>query len=151
MDGGGPGSDATPDDAGDAPPELELQTGEPGRWVPFEDGDEVLLQRGCQGSQHVYVSARVRGAAEGPVRLSLTVRRLRDGEVVSLPFELRLPFEARPEGGWRQETGLTPVVPVPADVLDEEVSIEGRVTDEAGRSGEAVRRARVVWGPDACG
>jgi hypothetical protein len=130
---------------------LELQTGEPGAFRPFEDGDVLRLQRGCQGSQHVFVSARVRGASEGPITLTLTIRRRSDGEPVSLPFELRLPFDERPSPDSRQETGLTPIVPVPGEVLGQEVTIEGRATDESGAEGRAVRYGIVRWGPDACG
>lgn len=142
-------SDAGGDAGGEATLEVELATGARG-WEPFEDGEVLRLQRGCQGSQHVFVSIRVSGAAEGPLELDLVLRRHRDGESVSLPYVLRLPFTDTPEPGVREQTGLTPVVPIPADVLDEEVTLEASVVDTAGARGAVVRRALIAWGPDAC-
>lgn len=150
-----PANDAGAGRVGDASPEaaeldLELATGADA-WTEFEDGAQVGLHRGCQGSQHVFVSVRVRGPSTGRIVVSLAIRRTRDGEQVSLPFELRLPFESSPTEDVREQLGLTVVVPVPSDVVDEEVTIEGEVRDEVGREASAVRRASVRWGADACG
>jgi hypothetical protein len=145
---------AAPVDASAPPPSaawLELATGRPGAWTPFEDGEVVRLQRGCQGSQHIFVSVRVYGAAEGPIVVGLAIRRTSDDVLTTAPYEVRLPFATEVAPGVREETGLMPVVLRASTVIEQEVFIDGWIQDTAGTRLEARRRAFVRWGPDDCG
>tara|TARA_B100001750_G_scaffold233790_1_gene234413 strand:+ start:1067 stop:1567 length:501 start_codon:yes stop_codon:yes gene_type:complete len=136
-------------DGGPAPT-IEIQTGAPGEYLEFADGDEVLLQRGCQGSQHVFVSVRGRGFEGEKLEVQLELEREDDRTVVSLPLHLRLDFMEDAPVGVRQATGLTLVVPDPGDVVGERVVIRGTLVDPAGRTATQERPAVVRWGPDSC-
>lgn len=132
-------------------PEVEVGTGRPGTWTPFADGDVVRLQRGCQGAQHIFVSVRVRGASEGAITISLSVRRTSDDERVTAPYDVRLPFAVLTPTGEREETGLMAVVFLASEVIGEEVWIDASIVDSAGSGASMRRRAVIAWGPDDCG
>jgi hypothetical protein len=148
-----PSRDAALDAAIDAAqaPSVELATGGPGEFIPVTDGQQVLLQRGCQGSQHVFFSLRARGIAfaEAPW-IALSVLREEDQRAVSSRYELRLPLTARGDGSG-EITGLTPVIEDPRDVVGRSVVMVA-VVEDATRSvrAEARRRVTVAWGPDSC-
>jgi hypothetical protein len=119
---------------------------------PIEDGDVLLLARGCQGSQHVWISLR---ADEGFDPRGMTVRldlfRARDELRVSLDFLVRLSFQRDETGGGSTLLGLTLQVPEPAIALDEELRLSAEITDRAGRTAQSLRTVRVAWGPEVCG
>jgi hypothetical protein len=148
-----PSLDGSVEAAADAAqaPSVELATGGPGEFVPVTDGQQVLLHRGCQGSQHVFFSLRTGGIAfaEAPW-ITLSVLREEDRRVVSSRYELRLPLTARGDGSG-EITGLTPVIEEPRDVVGQAVVMVA-VVEDATRSvrAEAQRRVTVAWGPDSC-
>lgn len=128
---------------------MEVGTGGSGAFRSFADGDTLLLQRGIQGAQHVYVSLRIRDAAEGPIDFSIEIRRTRDDVVVSIPYGYALRMERQLDERTWETTGLTPVVPVPDDILNEDVRIRVSITDTAGATLTVDRYANIVWGPDS--
>jgi hypothetical protein len=115
------------------------------------DGETLRLQRGCQGSQHVFTSLRVFGARDERLRVQVRIQRAADEQVVSAPLDLRLPTEEDPEPGFVRITGLTPVIEAPRDVLGKEVIVSGSVQEQDGAAATATLRGLVEWGPDSCG
>lgn len=153
--GGSPGEDAGPDGgAGVRPAALDVRVGggSTGTFQEVIPGAALLLQRGCQGSQHIFTALRARGAAPGALRVSVSVHRSADGALVSVPLDVRLTPEPDPdEADAVRLTGLTPVIEAPREVLGQEVTLTARVSDSARRRGEASLRGVVRWGPDSCG
>lgn len=141
-----------PPPAEEPPPALRVEagTGRAGQFTPVAEGDTLRLQRGCQGSQHVFVSLRAWGLASDKALVNLALRRTGDSQVVSLPYRLRLPFTSPSPGGPAELTGLLLVVPEPAQALGRAVTLEASVEDEAGHSASDRRAATLQWGPDAC-
>jgi hypothetical protein len=132
-------------------PSVELATGGPGEFSTVTDGQQVLLQRGCQGSQHVFFSLRARGIPfEQAPWITLSVLREEDQRAVSSRYELRLPLTARSDGSG-EITGLTPVIEEPRAVIGRAVVMVA-VVEDASRTvrAEARRRVTVAWGPDSC-
>jgi hypothetical protein len=144
LDARGPTDDA-------AAPRLELGTGARGAFASVTDGQTVFLQRGCQGSQHVFVSLRAWGiSATAPRMVTITVSRVEDGARVASAYSLLIPFVATADGG-AEVTGLTPVIEEPRDVLGRAVILRAVVEDAAlGVRVDDERRVVVQWGPDAC-
>lgn len=126
---------------------MEVGTGAPGAWRAFAEGDTLLLQRGLQGAQHVFVSVRIRDAAVGPMDLDIELRRVRDDEVVGMFYSGPIEMDRQLDERTWETTGLTPVVPNPDDVLHEDIRIRVTAMDVTGGSVVVDRLAHVVWGP----
>lgn len=109
------------------------------------------LARGCQGSQHVFVSMRAWELTSLTARVTLSLERVEDGRVVSSPFALRLPFEA---GTTRDAPatleGLLLVVPDPAASLGREVRLTASLETEASERATDTRSATLQWGTETC-
>ena len=155
---GCPGDDDDPDGGpirvdGELGPEVAIGTGGIERYVPIDDGDTVLMARGCQGGQHVWVGVRARGLDTEPALVSLSGVRVRDSEMVSIPITVRLRFVQDVADGWDEITGIQLVIPVADQAIDEEIDIRARVAEDfrGGQTQEATRRVRVVWGDEVCG
>lgn len=131
--------------------QVTVGIGERGSFQAIDDDQTLRLQRGCQGSQHIFTSLRVQGAAAGPLQVSVTVLRQADAAVVSTPFTLRLPAEPTDDPQVVQITGLTPVIEVPRDVLGKQVTIRAQVESSDGARGSDQLRGSVEWGLDSCG
>lgn len=139
-------------DGGTAGLNVAIGTGEPGVFLPAVDGATFELQRGCQGSQHIFTSVRVSGASGSYARVGVQIVRVDDGAPVSVPLDVRLPFEVDLlSDRVRRVTGLTPVIEVPGDVLERAVEVRVIVFDERGESAQATMRGMVRWGADSCG
>jgi hypothetical protein len=156
VDGGGAMAVVAPDAAGTPRDSamvsrLELGTGAPGVFSSLSDGQQVFLQRGCQGSQHIFVSLRAWGfAGTTPRMVTISVSRVDDGTRVSSPYSLMIPFVATADGA-AEVTGLTPVIEEPRDVLGRAARIRATVEDATqGVRVDDERRVVVQWGPDAC-
>lgn len=139
-------------DAG-APEDRRLVVGEgESELVPIEGGRTLLLARGCQGSQHVWISLRAdptfdpRGMT---VRLDLF--RARDDLRVSLEFLVRLSFTPDATGTGSSLLGLTLQVPMPEIAIGEDLRLEAEITDRAGLTAHVERAVRVEWGTEVCG
>jgi hypothetical protein len=149
VSGPAPGTDA-------GPPlglTVEVGTGPRGTAQAVAAGEGLLLQRGCQGAQHIFTSVRMVQPAPGPANVRVRIVRVVDGLEVSVPLDVTLPLEADPRGqpGIGAITGLTPVIEVPKEVLGKEVSVDVSVTDAAGARGSGAMTGTVSWGPDSCG
>lgn len=145
---GCPDDPAQPD--GGPAGEVAIGTGGIGRYVPVEDGDTVLLARGCQGGQHLWIGLRTRGVDTEPALVSLSAIRVSDGAMVSIPVTVRLRFV---QGDWDEITGVALVIPVADAVLDREIDLFARVAENTtgGQTVETRRRVTVAWGDEVCG
>lgn len=140
------------DAGGPLPFAIAVGLGEPGAYLPPLPDETLLLQRGCQGAQHVFTAIRARGTKGALARVEVRVFRTRDGVLVSVPLDVRLPYEPDPYStGIKRITGLTPVIEVPGDVVGDAVEVRVAVTDDGGERAEGLVRGRVEWGPDSCG
>jgi hypothetical protein len=132
---------------------VEVGTGPRGTAQAVAAGEGLLLQRGCQGAQHIFTSVRIYQPARGAANVRVRVVRDSDGLEVSVPLDVTLPLEEDPQRlpGFGAITGLTPVIEVPKEVLGKEVSVHVSVTDAAGALGAGKMTGTVSWGPDSCG
>lgn len=145
------GSDASPDAV--SPGTMTLGTGGVGEFVELSDNDTVLLARGCQGGQHVWMGMRVTGIDTAPALIQMEARRIRDERMMSVPYQVRLTFDAVAGEDYTQIDGLQLVIPQPDEVLNEDIRILVVVTENqtGGASVEAERTVRVEWGDEVCG
>lgn len=143
--------DAAPDDmaapdaaVGDFP--LELGGGEE-QLTPIADGDEVLLHRGCQGAQHIWISLRAPTLEPAlyPVTLAITHP---DGAEAVPAHTIDFDFTAADPGA--ELIGVTLVVFDPLAVIGQPVDIHATVETADGEVGRDTRRVTVEWGADAC-
>jgi len=138
-------------DVGDAPApengELELGTGELA-FVPITEGETLLLARGCQGSQHVWISLRA-STAFNPRGMNVQLDLVRpDGLRRSLEFLVRLTFDVSATG--LLLLGITLQVPDPEVTIGESLLLIATITDANGRAARATRGVQVVWGTERC-
>lgn len=139
-------------DVGDAPlvedGALELGTGE-FTFTPILEGQTLLLARGCQGSQHVWVALRAsRDFNPRGMNVQLELLRTSDGLRRSLEFLVRLSFEETAMG--QLLTGITLQVPEPEVTIGESLRLVATITDASGRAARASRNVQVVWGTETC-
>ncbi|MCS6798882.1 MAG: hypothetical protein NZ898_10180 [Myxococcota bacterium] len=157
----GPGQEETADVPAGTP-RLLIGTGGVGRWEDLPQDGVALLARGCQGSQHVWLSLRAWNLDTSPAIVEAHLRFDREqcrvasppeGCQPSTPLRIRTRFE-QPEGvDYTQITGIAVVVPDPAPVEGQWCVLWARVTENEGarRSAEDARRVRVEWGTEVCG
>jgi hypothetical protein len=120
--------------------------------VPIEEGRTLLLARGCQGSQHVWISLRAaRDFDPRGITVQLDLFRARDDLRVSLEFLVRLSFTTDAAGSAHNLVGLTLQVPMPETAIGEDLRLVGRITDRSGMIATSERSVRVVWGTEVCG
>ncbi|MBN8614829.1 MAG: hypothetical protein J0L92_29790 [Deltaproteobacteria bacterium] len=130
---------------------LEVGEGE-SMLAPIADGQTLLLARGCQGSQHVWISLRADASLDPrgmTVRLDLF--RARDDLRVSLEFLVRLSFQPDATGSSSSLLGLTLQVPMPDIAIGEDLRLEAQITDRAGTTRTVTHTVRVAWGTEVCG
>lgn len=130
-------------------PRLEVGTGL--LFTALGEGATLELARGCQGSQHVFVSMRAWELASLTARVTLSLERVEDGRVVSSPYSVRLPFEAgsSPDAPASLE-GLLLVVPDPAPSLGREVRLTASIETESSERATDTRSATLQWGTETC-
>jgi hypothetical protein len=149
-----PSSDAGTDalTQGDAPPnengDLEIGIGEAG-FAAVTEGQTLLLARGCQGSQHVWISLRTNPAfvARGMV-VAVDLVRASDGLRRSLEFLVRQSFEVT--AAHNQLVGLTLQVPEPELAIGEALVVVANIRDSMGRTAHASRNVQLAWGTETC-
>ena len=139
-------------DVGDAPVpengELVLGTGELD-FTPITEGQTLLLARGCQGSQHVWISLRASSDFNPRgMNVQLELRRTSDGLRRSLEFLVRLSFETTAAG--HTLPGLTLQVPESELTIGESLALVATITDASGRASRASRQVQVAWGTETC-
>lgn len=150
ADADAPGTDGAPagppQPASDFP--LSLGLGERS-YSAVDHGAVALLQRGCQGAQHVWISLRSPALAPGTYLMTLSATRAADGGEAVPAHDLEFDWVAADDGG-AELLGVTLVVFDALAVVDAEVDVLAEVQAGDGRVGRAVRRLRVEWGPDDC-
>jgi len=138
-------------DVGPRPPAsdfpLALGVGET-TFVPLAHGEVALLQRGCQGAQHIWVSLHSPALPPADYLLRLSLLRLSDGYEVVPEHTLELPWD--PHGDGSALLGVTLVIWDPLPIVEAVGDIYAEVEAPDGRVGRATLRVRVEWGPDAC-
>lgn len=147
---GAPDADLAAADAPESPAsdfDLILGLGERA-FAPTEHGAVALLQRGCQGAQHIWISLRSPDLAPGPYLMTLSARQT-DGQEAIPAHQLEFDWVAV-DGGGAELVGVQLVVFDPLAVVDAHVDVFAEVPAGDGRIGRAVRRLRVEWGPDDC-
>jgi hypothetical protein len=137
-------SDAPPSENGD----VEIGVGE-ADFTAVTDGQTLLLARGCQGSQHVWISLRSNPefVARGMV-VAVDLVRASDGLRRSLEFLVRQSFDVA--AGHNQLVGLTLQVPEPELAIGEALVVVVNIRDSAGRTAHASRNVQLAWGTETC-
>lgn len=151
CDGGGGHEDGGTGEAGMA--RLEIGTGRIGVFETLPDDGTALLAKGCQGSQHVWISLRTWGLDTVRALVSAELRVEGETEPQSVPLQLRLTFEEPAGEDYHELTGLQLIVPEPALVEGKRCIIEATVSETAslGATATDTRRVLVEWGPEVCG
>lgn len=137
---------------GDAPrPPASLTLGEgESTFRPIASGDTLLIARGCQGSQHVWIGLRTRNLIPRGATIRLDLLDATTRERISLELYVRLSLEDA-GGGESQLLGITLQVPVPDDAIDRDLILRGEVSDNDGASASAEVPVHVAWGTEICG
>ena len=134
-----------------APPAATLRLGEgAAAFRAIEDGDTLLVAMGCQGSQHVWMSLQSEGLEPRRITVELSLSRVSDGSLVTLPFRIDLSFTPDASGAFAQITGVTLQVPLPDEALGQDLLLVGRLADRAGVTATSQRRVRIAWGTEIC-
>ncbi len=139
-----------PADAAVAEGTLELGEGE-SSFRAIEDGDTLLIARGCQGSQHVWITLRSQGLDPRGMTVRLDLLRPGSEQRVSLEFFVRLSFDPDTGGDYAELRALTLQVPMPDDAIGEPLILRAEVSDRAGLRAAAERTVEIAWGTEVCG
>jgi hypothetical protein len=138
-----------PDDPLKPPVVLEVGTGQ--TFTALAEGGTLDLYRGCQGSQHVYVSLRARELTTLKTQVQLSLERADDATKVSADFKLRLDFEPAPNVGEpAQLQGLLLPIIAPDRAVGQEVRLKASILSESNESATDTRTVTLQWGPPAC-
>ena len=121
--------------------DLTLGTGRDS-FEPLEEGGVLILERGTQGLQHIYVSLRA-PIAEGLhlIDLSLTFNNVR----YSSPTRVNAPFLSVDGEDFTELVGQFVVVPEPSGVLDVPATLRAQVEPSGGGFAEVVQEVTVSW------
>lgn len=130
-------------------PRLEVGTGQR-QFIPLADGDTLLLQRGCQNSQHIFVSLRAWGLPPSPVMVDLSLTRTEDGQRVAPDFRVRYLFAQGTGDAPDELPGLLLQLPNPEPAVGRSVRLLASVETDAGETVEDVHTGPLEWGPPAC-
>ncbi len=141
-------ADAGPSDAG--PISVLLGTGAH-EFTPIAEGQTLLLARGCQGLQHVWIALRATGIAPRGVGVSLSLTRASDGTTVSAPFDTAITFSPDATGSFEDLSGLMLVVPTPDAALAMPLMLSVTITDRQGRTSSSTLDVTLAWGTEICG
>lgn len=149
-DDGMPDGGALPDAMG---AELLVGTGGIDCYIPLEDGDVAYLARGCQGSQHVWISLRARGLDLRSPLIQLRGSRASDEVDIGPVAQTRLTFDPIEGEDWFALDGMRILVPEPDDFAGDEIVVRVRVRENRspGITVERERRVTLEWGPETCG
>jgi hypothetical protein len=129
---------------------LELGEGE-ASFRAIEDGDTLLIARGCQGSQHVWITLRSRDLDPRGMTVRLDLLQQGSEERVSLEFFVRLSFDPDTGGDYAELRALTLQVPMPDDAIGEPLIVRAEVYDRGGHGARAERNVQIDWGTEVCG
>jgi hypothetical protein len=141
-DGGGLDAEVTaPVDTG--PPWVEIGTGDD-EFVPLADGDDLLLYRGLQGSQHVFVSVRLGAIDARAAEVAMELYRRADRVPVAAPYSAPLPFTFR-DDGVAEVAGIILVVEDPTVAFGRDCVLGVTAEDPEMRSAHASVVVRIEW------
>jgi hypothetical protein len=145
-----PDGGALPDAMG---AELLIGTGGIDCYLPVEDGDVAFLARGCQGSQHVWISLRARGLDLRSPLIQARGFRASDEVEIGPLVQTRLTFDPIEGEDWLALDGLRILVPEPDAFVGDEVVLRVRVRENRSPGITVERDKRVVleWGTEDCG
>lgn len=136
---------------GEATPHPRVEVGTGREFIALQDGATLELVRGGQGSQHVFVSLRAWELAPLTALVELSLTRTGDGQVVSVPYKVRLPFEAGTgEGAPATVDGILLAVPDPVLALGQELRLTATLQDASGERATDARTVTLEWCTDAC-
>jgi hypothetical protein len=146
----GCGDDVPPGPAPEPTLRLEVGTGHQ-QFIPLTDGDTLWVQRGCQNSQHVYVSLRAWSLPPNPVMVDLSLTRTADGQRVTPSYRVRYLF-AQGTGTQAPDEllGLLLQIPDPEPSMGQPVCLTASVETDAGELADDSRTGTLQWGPSAC-
>jgi hypothetical protein len=161
-DDGAGDPDASGIEGGDGGPRIEIGSGGVGRWEDLPEGSVALLARGCQGSQHVWLSLRAWGLDTSPALVQASVLFDRPdclGELPadscrpSVPLQIRVTFDTEADRDFTELTGIALQIADPGPVEHQACVIRARVTENTrgGASVEAEKHVTVEWGDEVCG
>lgn len=111
-------------------------------FTPLDDGDTLLLERGTQGYQHVYIAVRA-AIPPGfhPVAVSLVDA---SGDNAASPYRVGVPFTAVDEP-WSEVVGLQVVIPEPSSVLAAPANLTVTVTAPDATEAWDARPVIIAW------
>ena len=132
------------------PSALSLEVGTGRQFTPLAEGGTLLLQRGCQNSQHLFVSLRAWGLPPDPVMVDLSLTRTEDGQRVAPAFRVRYLFAQGTGDAPDELTGLLLQLPNPEPAVGRTVRLVASVETDAGKIVEDAHTGPLEWGPSAC-
>jgi hypothetical protein len=130
---------------------LRLEVGSGQQFTPLADGDTLLLQRGCQGTQHTFVSLRAWGLSKPSAMVDLALTRVGDGKKLSFQYRVKLSFT--PGSGAEDPAelpGLLLAIPDPDASVGKTVRLTAKIDSDSGEFATDSRTGTLEWGPDAC-
>lgn len=131
-------------------PSLRLELGTGQQFTPLADGETLLLQQGCQGSQHIFVSLRAWGLPPNPVMVDLSLTRTEDGQRVAPAYRVRFLFAQGTGDAPDELPGLVFQLTQPAQAVDRTVRLTATVETDAGQLTEDSHTGPLEWGPPGC-
>jgi hypothetical protein len=129
-------------------PRVELGEGA-GSFRPIADDDVLLLARGCQGSQHVWIALRAYELVALGMIVDLELVRARDDVRISSDYLVRVSFIEQPDG-FSELIGIALQVPEPGGEIGTDLVLRASLEDTAHEIATAERRVRIEWGPELC-
>jgi hypothetical protein len=131
-------------------PTARLEVGTGAVFTALEEGATLELFKGCQGSQHVFVSLRAWELTSTSALVELFLERAEDGQVFA-GSRLRLRFDA-PAGPGEPALleGLLVVVPDPDRGVGREVRLKASIQTDSDQSASDTRTVTLQWGPPGC-
>ncbi len=134
----------------DGPP-VRLEVGTGLGFTAITPDSTLELIRGCQGSQHVFISLRAWDLPTSRNTVQLLLERASDGVDVSAPYDVQLRFDApASDGEPALLEGLLLIVPDAAAAVDREVRLSAAIETEDGQRATDARIANLQWGPPTC-
>lgn len=131
----------------DEPLVVEVGTGAL-HFTPIEPGSEVGIVCGPQGGQHIWTSVRALHAAGESVSIAIAIRIDGTGETTCQRQLDDVPLVTT--GDWGEYAGIICFVPSPDAIRGRIVTLEGTVTDGAGRSVSSSVRFIPTGPPQDC-
>lgn len=118
------------------PAEITLGTGYD-TFAPLADGDRVVINRGPQGGHHIWAAARASRGLD-PVQIQLVLHMEKDGVEIN-DGPVWVTADLLPRGELNELVGFRAYVPVPEDIVQNELVLRLVAIDREGRTAEDQR------------